>query len=377
MKKTKLVLSQPLMLMASDASQQMELKANVPYLMNQDTYKSLSQLFPDKIIEGSDYEFKNKTTLEEAKSILVWRSGGIGDLLFTFPYIYALKHRNQFLKIDFITMEKNFPIVNLNQCISKVYAEPLEYTPEIDSYDYYIILDNFIENNPAAEVLNAYDVGAEFFRLKRVEPPFPSVLNVVLPEIRKEKKIHIAISVSASVPIRNVSHLRWWDLLKGLDPNIFRVSLIGMNFNQDQIADIIKGTRNFNPKLEIVPVVGKSMKHIIDMFLRADKPHITIGLDSGIINLFGYHGLPVIGLFGPFPSDLRLRYYEYAIGIDSISGCVFAKNDHSDCFLHGNGSCKLAIAKKEINAPCIAKIETEYIVQGIFTILRDVYNWGN
>lgn len=377
MQRVKLVLNRPLLMMATDGSESIKLKENVPYVLNPDTFNSIKDYFGAYIDSFEEIIFENKTTIEKAKKILVWRSGGIGDILFTFPYLTALKEKNNFLRIDYVTMEKNIPIVNMSLDVHKVLAEPLELTPDLLDYDYYIILNNFIENNPNAELLNAFDVGEEFFGIKRIEPPFQSRIETSLPVLKEGKKIHIAIAFSASVPIRNISYIRWWDLLRSLDASMFRVSMISLPSQQPIIADTLENVKRFNPELEVNPVFGKSIKDIIDLFLRADVPHMLIGTDSGLPNLFGFQGIPVIGLFGPFPSDLRLRYYKYAIGIDTISKCSFSKNDHSDCFQHGNGSCKLAIAKKEINAPCLSKIDTSYIINAIYVILKRVYNYGN
>lgn len=369
----KVILKQPILFLSTDGTERIEMNVDIPYLLSADTFDGIQKFYPEKIKSFEKIELKNKTSLEDAKSVLIWRSGGIGDLLFTFPYLPKFVGK----KIGYVTMSKNLPIIQLSPHVKVVYAEPLEYTTEIELYDYYIILNNFIENNPLAETVNAYDIGEQFFGVKRVDPPFPSILNIELPKIRQNKKIHIAIAFSSSVSIRNVSHVLWWDLLKSLNPELFRVSVIGIPQQRLQMKDLETQVKSFNPKLEINCVQGESIQSIINIFLKADKPHILIGPDSGLPNLFGYHGLPVIGLFGPFPSHLRFAYYRYALGIDINSGCIFAKNDKGNCFEHGNGSCKLAVIKKELNAPCLGKIPTQAIVNGIYYLLKEVYNWGD
>jgi len=75
-------------------------------------------------------------------------------------------------------------------------------------------------------------------------------------------------------------------------------------------------------------------------------------------------GIPLIGLFGAFPSQLRLSHYDNAIGIDANTSCEFSKGEGSlrGCFEHGSGPCRMALRNSELFSPCMKLITSDHIL---------------
>jgi ADP-heptose:LPS heptosyltransferase len=92
---------------------------------------------------------------------------------------------------------------------------------------------------------------------------------------------------------------------------------------------------------------------------------LVIGPDSSMLHVAAAHRVPLIGLYGPFPSDLRLRYYKNAIGIDSVTLCEFARGKYKSCFEHGDGICALAAKTGETYSPCMMLFLPKHIYQAM------------
>jgi ADP-heptose:LPS heptosyltransferase len=74
--------------------------------------------------------------------------------------------------------------------------------------------------------------------------------------------------------------------------------------------------------------------------------------------------VPAVGLYGPFKSDLRVKYYPRCIGMDSTHHCC-------PCFKHGHEHCEEA---KRLNggigAPCFDSIDKGEIVKNVSNLME-------
>ena len=88
-----------------------------------------------------------------------------------------------------------------------------------------------------------------------------------------------------------------------------------------------------------------------------------IAPDSMFIHIAGALGIPVIGIYGPFHSNVRMKYFKNAVGIDIDCGC-------SPCFKHGHHPCP-----KGNPSPCFSLISEDNILD-IFekTVEEKIFN---
>lgn len=352
--------------------QQVILKPDIEYLLNGDLLNALKKLHPEKIKETEEMNWVSTIPYEKAKNILFYRPGGIGDLLFIMPYLKSVKEINPEVKITFAAMNQNHAILRISKYIDYILEDPMEYSKVVGKFDKIVLFDNLIENNKEAEKVNAYDMPARFFKgLKK--GLMESTIIPSKPE-RIDGKFHLMLSYNSSSPIRDVSPALYFEFLKSLNSDLFRVTVISNVANQKNTQELVQHVRMPNKDLEIISYADASLQNVLNFILVDDPPHLGIGPDSGLINVWGYHGFPVIGLYGPFDSHLRLKYYKHAIGIDPITDCMFKKNENGSCFLHKVGSCDLADYKDEVFSPCIHLITVNDILTAVKFMLEKVYN---
>lgn len=342
------------------------------YLVNDDFFVTLKQMYESNI-EKSFYFPADRAYNGTAKSVLFQRSGGIGDILFTLPYLKALHESG--VKVGFCCFNHNAPVLDLiHDYIDEIVPEPLPFS-KISEYEQFVSIMKYIEANPKAEKVDAITLAEDIFNIPR--PPLYSQFQWRKPKSRDI--IHIMIQFSSSSNIRDVSPKLWWDLGTKLPSDHFKLTFVGPKDLEKQIAETISYIKMFSPEIPIKAHIGDNLTEVFQFILKVNPPHIFVGPDSGLTNFAGYHGIPTIGLYGPFPSKLRMLHYENAIGIDVKTNCPFRVNSEGDCFGHGGGKCALAVRKETDYSPCMLKHELNPIVKAIEYWLENYYgikeNW--
>lgn len=342
-------------------------KKDIEYLVDADFVNALKKLQGPNIKEVEDINWVNTIHISKAKKILISRSGGMGDILFISVYLKSIKEINPDCEISFWTMPQNHGILALFPEIDYILIKELTYN-EVLQYDYIVHFAGFIETNPKAEIINAYDIGKDFF--DGIEKsPLESRVKWTVPKYNSNIKIHIGLAFSASSQIRSIAPFLFFDFLRQLDPKKFRITCFVMQAQLKDFQDFKSHIKTYNPQLELYSLVTPDIAELIRTSLIKDPIHVGIGADSGLINLWGFHKVPVIGLFGPFDSKLRLLYYDLAIGLDPITTCPFGKNENGNCFAHNIGACQLAELKQEVHSPCIHLITSVHLLTALNLIL--------
>jgi ADP-heptose:LPS heptosyltransferase len=346
------------------------IKKDREYLINESISVSLKTMYQPKIKSLEKIHSLNQIQkpLIEAKSLLIYRPGGIGDILFILPYLSAIKRVNPSIEITFCTMNHNLPILDISDCIDHKITDPIELC-ELSKYDRIIFFEDFIENNLDAEITNAYDIAESFFDgIKR------DVLYSNLPvKQNRNTKFHIVIQFSSGSIIRNIHPNLWWEIGVRLDPDKYELTILGTKSDEKDIRETGVMINRYSPNLLINPYLSNDLNQTMNYLLQIKPPHILIGPDSGILHFAGYHGIPVIGLFGPFPSVLRMEYYERAIGIDSQTNCPYSKNENGNCFQHGFMPCNLAQLTKTQLSPCLEKINALHVMKAVDFMIDKYY----
>jgi ADP-heptose:LPS heptosyltransferase len=340
----------------------------------------VTDLFPQQvekelgpgIIEQSDYVPSNFYRGEslEGRSLFCFRAGGIGDLLFIATSLRQLK--------------KNFPSSRLVLGCDATFGTILDWKADgfdlvsmplekrvLDGYDYILFFQGIIEGNADAEEMNAYDLIKESFHLDKLDNPLPNVRveertrKIVRDFVERTSagtKYRIGIQVSASVLKRSAPPQLYIDFIRRL-PEDYMVYLVGgknqydvmdliiSNLPQAKQAHAVNASRNLPSLAQAVALIGE-----LDLI---------IGPDSSMLHVAAAHRVSLIGLYGPFPSDLRLRYYKNAIGIDSVTSCEFARGKYKSCFEHGDGICALAAKTGDTYSPCMMFFLPKHIYQAM------------
>jgi len=94
----------------------------------------------------------------------------------------------------------------------------------------------------------------------------------------------------------------------------------------------------------------------------ASTMDLFISPDSAFIHVAGAFNIPQVGLYGPFPSRLRMLYYKNAIGLNAVTACT-------PCQLHGHFPCD-----KGDPSPCFSVIDPNLIIQAVDFLFTNRYN---
>src|SRR5690606_280731 len=343
----------------------------IKYLVNEDLLKSIKNFYLSKIDEEEDYEIISTVPLKKTKKLLLYRSGGIGDLLFIIPYIPMIKEKYPEMLIDFCAFKANLSIIDfVGAWINKMIPDPLKFDDLLE-YDKVIFFDKFIELNPKAEIINAFDIGKDFF--DGIERG-PLIQPKIWEKPTNVNKIRIMIQYSSSSLIRDINPLLWFEFILNLNKDLFEVIIIDSKNKTTEVEDLVQEIQK-RTKISIKYFTSWEINETLNLMYHDQlKPHVFIGPDSGFTNIAGYLGIPTIGLYGPFPSKLRMQYYQRAIGIDTQTNCPYRKNEMGNCFQHGSGKCHLAKFKEERFSPCLELIDYTYLMSALTIMLQNEYN---
>lgn len=306
------------------------------------------------------------------KSLSCFRSGGIGDLLFITTSLKELKKRYPTARLYLGCNSAFSELLKSPTGDYEIISMPLEKSI-LDANDYVLFFQGIIEESKEAETVNAYDLFRKAFYLDSIGDYKPNVYlsNNYMVDVNKylkkkqpfyKEQINIAIQISASVPKRSVSPATLIQFINSL-PSQYSIWLIGSTSQMDEINEILQATK----KRGNVYNVSQYLPKLGQLAALLSKAQLAIGPDSSLLHMAGGLGIPMIGLFGAFPSVLRLSHYDHTIGIDSNTDCEFSrgKGNLRGCFEHGSGPCRLALKKAEFYSPCMKLITPGHILQAM------------
>jgi ADP-heptose:LPS heptosyltransferase len=306
------------------------------------------------------YRPEHAATLSD---ILVFRSGGIGDLIFSYPVLKEIKSRNIDCKITYITNKKNFDLINAfsDNLADKIIAMPIP-GDRFRKADAHIIFEGVIENDDQAESLDAYNLFYQhvFDETGVNESLLPHFKENEL--IRQSIKEHIPnrlilIHMRSSSPFRNVSKSVWIDLINELVSMGYPIGFIDSADQAETIDKFIQTNFQHNKdKIHNLAKHATSLLHTIEICRTAGY---AIGVDSSIINIFAATGKPCIGLYTCFPGTLRLGPFKNARIIQS----TYVDCGMAPCFHHMDGEIKCADVLKGGGPGCIGGFDYKQIAE--------------
>jgi len=349
-----------------------QLKTDTTYLFSELLLRELEYVQPDAVGEvvGLDTIYREYSGEPlDGKTLFVWRHGGIGDLMFMMPPLRMLKVLFPTCKLivgcgrKYIDVYRNIPYVD------KIMRLPIN-AEVFEEADYHLHFEQIIENNPDAKKMNAYDLFLTKFGFN------PTTIQQVdkLPDIYftkeeekfadrvirnagwKEDDIIIGIQIASSTPIRSFPASELRPLTKALIERNCKIILLGGPEQIDKAAVIAKLNKGLN---KVAILDGPAMKLTLrQSFSMVRNCNLLIAPDSSMIHVAGALRVPILGLYGPFPSPLRMKYYYDAIGMNSKTAC-------SPCFIHSGQPCT-----KGVPSPCFSTMGLDTIMNAIDLLLE-------
>ena len=340
-----------------------ELKKKTKYVMGLGVFQQLQydSRTKKRLLRPTNIKFKNLYRPyigQDAtdKTILVFRTGGIGDLLFIQPNLRYLKEKYPTCTIQFACGPQYQPMVDNWDCVDEVCDLPFTFG-KLKNADYHVLFEGVIERCKQAETENAYNLFSNWLGLNLSDDLLIPIQTAkedlvedcesIIEEWGLEKKSYIVMQLRASSPIRTPRHEFWVKIIDELNARGYPVLLTDNPRQTENIDSFIKMLANQDMTFNFCQY-SKSIDYTIALTSLAKA---TMATDSALGHIAASLDVPCFGIYGPFPGDIRLKTYPKGSWVDAVRHC-------GPCFIHGHTPCKHA--SSEGYSPCYDElIETD------------------
>jgi len=291
------------------------------------------------------------------KRIMVWRTGGIGDLCFLNPVFKYLKNKYKDCFIRVATGCRQ-PLENI-PWIDELYDMPFD-AKLLEDTNYHRMFQGIIEGmSEKSKITHAVDMFYSYFGIDsiQIDPEFKKP-NLVFTDAEKlwlenecktlkimNDDFVLGIQIETSSPLRNYPKEKLKvvvDVLAKEDK--VKIVLIGAP-QQALVGNFLKGT--------YPNVIVATNYDVRKSIVLANRYNLILSSDSFMVQIAGALDKPLIGLYGPFPSEVRMKYFKNAIGLEPKVVC-------SPCYKHDFRACI-----KGSPSPCFSLVDSEDILQAI------------
>ena len=291
------------------------------------------------------------------KRLLCWRTGGIGDIFFLNPVLRYLKKKYPTSYIRVASGCKQ-PLENMPE-IDELYNMPFN-AKLMDDVDYHLMFQGIIESSSdISKKTHAVDMFFSYFGIDSIQLPAedkrPKLffkkeemdwLKTTLKSMGiTDNDYVIGIQMETSAPLRNFPKEKLKAVTDILvkEPSV-KIVLIGTE-QHEIITQYYKGAN-----INIIPALKYSVRQSIVL---TSRYNLVISPDSFMIQAAGALDKPLVGIYGPFPSEVRMKYFKNAVGLDPSVVC-------SPCYKHDFRGCI-----KGSPSPCFTLINIEDVLQAV------------
>jgi len=354
------------------------LKKKVKYVMGITTYLQIHydtrhqyhKKSDAKILKPAPIQFKkiyrhyNGQDLSD-KTLLIFRSGGIGDLLFIQPNLIYLKEKYPTCTIKLACSPQYQSMVYEWDCVDEILDLPFTDNHLLLS-EYHCVFEGVIERCKESETINAYNLFTNWMGLNlpdnllvpKQKPNEESIeeCKKILRELNIEEKNFIIVQMRSSSPIRNPRPTIWKKLIDILTLKGYNILLTD---SPHKTSDIDKFISTLDNK-EKVKNFCQYSETISKTIAITSLAKLAISVDSSLIHIAESLGIKSFGIFGSFLGRTRLSTYKNSDWID------VQKKECAPCFKHskmlcGNSSFGYVNCFDNLNYDeCIEKIERLY-----------------
>lgn len=278
------------------------------------------------------------------KTILIFRQGGIGDLLFIQPNLIYLKEKYPTCTINLACGPQYQDMVKEWDCVDNVIDLPFTLR-EMFKANYHVTFEGVIERCKEAEEICSYNLFTKWMGLnlpdellipkqKPKEEATNSNLEI-LNNINVESKNFIILQMTASSIIRT-PHQNVWKKIVNLLVDKGHTILITDNPRKAKDVDLfIEQLKLPEEKKHQVQNYAQYSKTIAETISLVSLSKLVIATDSALPHIAESLGVKSFSIMGPFPGKIRYSTYKHNDWID-----VKANTECGPCFLHGMQPCK-------------------------------------
>ncbi len=345
-----------------------QLKKKGKYVMGLGVFQQLQfdSVNKKRILKPSPMKFKNiyRPYLGQDldyKTILVFRTGGIGDLLFIQPNLNYLKEKYPTCTINFACGPQYQPMVETWDCIDNLLDLPFPFS-KLQQSDYHVLFEGVIERCSQAHTTNAYNLFSNWMGLDLPD-------DLLLPHQEPKMKIveacaqvlgnwgvlpkkFLVMQLRASSPIRTPSHGFWISMMDKLTDMGYKIVLTDNPRQNDSIESFVSKVKNKDMVFNFCQH-SNTLDYSIALVSLAQ---CVVATDSALNHIAASMGVKCFGIYGPFPGFIRLKTYPLADWVDAQMHCV-------PCFIHGHTPCPQATS--DGYSACYGKLDMDELVEKI------------
>lgn len=238
-------------------------------------------------------------------SILIGRTGGLGDLTLLTPVLREIKRRWPSVKIAVASIRELGQSIQNLPFIDELLQYPVPQAVA-ETYDGWIWLENAIEKNEDAKTLHSVDCVAKFIGLElpedcdklqayAVTEKERSWVQWAYPRINGIRRI--CIQTNASARCRTYPMNKTKEIVRDLLSKNWEVFLLGAPGEVKEPDKPIAGLR--------IVADGATFRQRAALVESSD---CFLGPDSSLLHVAGALKVPAVGLYGPFSWQVRTKY---------------------------------------------------------------------
>lgn len=325
-----------------------------------------------KYLKPAKLQFKNLYTpyigqdLTD-KSLLVFRTGGIGDLLFIQPNLNFLKEKYPSCTIKFCCGPQYQSMVETWDCVDEVLDLPFNLK-ELQHADYHALFEGVIERCKLAENMNAYNLFSDWLglslpdeKLIPTQKPKPEKVDFCIEKLEEwgvQPYKFVLTQLRASSPIRTPRPEFWVNIIDELTDRGYDVLITDNPRQAENVDNFINAVKNKHRVFNFCQF-SKSLDYSIAI---ASLASCVIATDSALGHIAASMEIPCYGIYGPFPGHIRLKTYPKAKWVDAEKHCA-------PCFIHGHLPCPQAGA--DGFSPCYDQIDINHTIDEVEELIKN------
>lgn len=321
--------------------------------------RTVQKLYPSTVLEPyPDYKPKPDEDYS-GKRVLFTRIGGIGDMLFIMPAIYALHKHFPTCEIGMAVDAHVLPLVFDEDACQWYESESLLRWVTGD-YDRVINLNDILEVGPRN--IDVFDAVANYIGIPTKWLDYKTRVNTrydwrpdPIPEGEKEitehldpDKLNIVYQVNAGSPIRTIpeQHARFF--LSSIAGGNKQIWLVGKHDDAQRVGQLGLWLYGHAQPIDINYALGDSPSDLVALINHAD---IVVSSDSASVHIAAALGKPCLAVYNAFAPEHYASHYPTVVPVDVRSNCEFADEKYRKCFQLGE-KCDGMRKANSNTAPC-------------------------
>jgi ADP-heptose:LPS heptosyltransferase len=356
-------------------SEEQTLKKGVNYVMSLGVYQQIhvDPTLGMQVLKPASIKFKSVyrpyigQDLSD-KTLIVFRTGGIGDLLFIKPNLQYLKEKYPTCYIQFSCAPQYQSMISTWDCVDQIVDLPFPLSYLIHA-DYHSVFEGVIERCKEAESENSYRLFSRWMGLSLPDDLLipkqeinEDILQIVKDVVENKMNIKdkfLEFQIRASSPIRTPNLIFWRQLIDELTDRGHNIVITDSKRTENKVEKFIIDLKN-KDKVFNFAKYSETIDYTICLTKLAS---MVVATDSALNHIAASVGTKSYGIYGPFPGRIRLETY------GKLSRWVDAQMHCAPCYLHTYKPCPQA--SMDGFSPCYNTIDIKKTCNEIEDFLND------